>query len=159
KDTYIEDTKKIIFDFKDDLRRSIDFLERDNFYINRVLTDEEKALTLTLAEEIAHGANADHLDALIEVNRDEHLDVETLILIVKDYIYVQNHSPNHKIQLLIRKVFNYLSGEKVLGTNKIIGYKRGETLTPIKQDLIDAYDLQFVSVELTGGKGQGMYLN
>ena len=159
KDTYVEDTKKIISDFKDDLRRSIDFLERDSSYINRELTDEEKDLTLSLAEELEQGDKAEHLDALLEANRDEHLDVETLISIIKDYIYVQNHAPNYKIQLLIRQIFNYLSDGKVLTINKIAEYKRGETRSPIKPSLIEKYGLQFESVELTGGKGQGLYLN
>jgi len=155
---YVEDTKKIVSDFRDDLQRTLDFLERDHTSISNALTDEEKKLTLILAEEIEHETDTKHLDKLLEVDQDENSDIKDLILIIKDYIFAQNHHPNEGVRILIRKIYNYLSGEKILDTDLNAEYKAKETVTTLKQSLIDSYNLQFATVELTRGKGQGLFI-
>lgn len=158
-DIYAIDTKKIISDFKDDLQRSLDYLKKDHDYINKTLTDEEKSLTLILAEEIEHGSDSKHLDKLMEINQDEDLEMTDLIHIIKDYIFVQNHSPNEGVRIFIRKIYNYLSGDKILDTNLDTTYTAKETVTSLKQAHIDSYDIEFATVELTRGKGQGMFIS
>lgn len=155
---YVADTKKIVSDFRDDLQRTIDFLERDHTYISDALTDAEKRLTLTLADEIEHEIETKHLDKLIEIDQDEDSKLKEVILIMKDYIFAQNHSPNEGVRILIRKIYNYLSGDKQLDTNLNTEYKAKETVAPLKQSLIDNYNLQSATVELTRGKGQGLFI-
>ncbi len=159
-DQYVEDTKKIISDFKDDLQRSIDFLQKDHQYIREALTDKEIELTLDLAEEIQHETNAKHLDQLLALDEEKDSDIKDLILIIKDYTkaQIQNHSPNDAVRILMRKIYNYLSADKKVDTDFLRKYNVRETITPIKTELIEKYNLDYDSIELTRGKGQGLYL-
>jgi len=159
-DRYVEDTKKIIFDFKDDLQRSIDYLEKDHQYIREALTDKERELTLDLAEEIQHETDSKYLDQLLSRNEDKDSDIKDLILIIKDYTkaQIQNHSQNDAVRILMRKIYNYLSADKKLDTDFLREYKVRETISPIKTELIEKYNLDFDKIELTRGKGQGLYL-
>lgn len=160
-DPYVEDTKKIISDFKDDLQRSIDYLQKDHQYIRDTLTDKERELTLDLAEEIQHETDSEYLDQLLALNEDEDTDIKDLILIIKDYskAQIQNHSPNDAVRILIRKIYNYMSADKQLDTDILRDYKVRETISPIKTKLIEKHNLDYDEIELTRGKGQGLYLN
>lgn len=153
---YIEDTKKIIADFKEDLQRSIDYLKKDNSYIKEALTYKEKQLTLMLAQEIQHDTDGKHYQQLVDIAQDEHLPIKDLIIIIQDYLFAQNHSPNAEMRILIRKIFNYLSGGKQLDTDLTTTYTVKATHSPIKPELIEKYGLIYDKIELTMGKGQGI---
>lgn len=156
---YAADTKKIITDFKYDLQRSMDYTAMKNNKINTLLTDEEKKLTSILAEEIEHETNSKHLDQLIEIDQDDDVtELKELILITNKHIYTQDHSPNDRIRLLIRKIYNYLSADNQLDTSDLINYSKKDSTTPIKQQLKDQYGLTVNNIQITGGKGQGLYL-
>ena len=155
---YIEDTKKIMLDFKDDLQRSLDFLKKDNSFIMDTLTEKEKQLTLKIAEEIEHGENSNYLENLMAINYNEDLNVKDIILIMKDYISVQKHTPNTGVRMLMRKIYNYLSSAEDINTDPEVEDKVKSIATPIKEQLIKKYNLNYNSVQLTRGKGQGMYL-
>lgn len=159
-DRYVEDTKKVISDFKDDLQRSIDYLQKDHQYIREALTDKERELTLDLAEEIQHETDSKYLDQLLAQNEDKDSDIKDLILIIKDYTkaQIQKHSPNDAVRILMRKIYNYLSADKKLDTDFLRVYKVSETISPIKTELIHKYNLDYDKIELTRGKGQGLYL-
>lgn len=158
---YAADTKKVISDFKEDLQRTVDYLQKDHSYIRETLTDKEKELTLTLAEEIQHETDSKYLNELLAYQQNEDEDLQNLVLIIKDYTkaQLQNHNPNDAVRILIRKIYNYFSEGKDLETDDLKSYKVGETLSPITEELIHKYQLQFDKIELTSGKGQGLYLN
>lgn len=157
---YAEDTKKVISDFRDDLQRTVDYLEKDHAYIRESLTDKEKELTLALAEEIQHETESKYLNELMAHQTSDDDDLHDLLLIIKDYTQaqLQNHSPNDAVRILIRKIYNYFSADKKTDTDRLKDYAVGETLSPIKTELIYKYQLQFDKIELTRGKGQGLYL-
>ena len=156
---YATDTKKILTDFKHDLQRSIDYSSRKNNEINSMLSDEEKKLTSILAEEIEHETDAKHLEELMAIDQDELLELQDLILITNQYVYAQDHSPNDRIRLLIRMIYNYLSDDKQLDTVNLVNDKNGKkSLTRIKQHIIEQYGLTVDRVQITSGKGQGLYL-
>lgn len=156
---YAADTKKIITDFKHDLQRSLDYSSKKNNQINSMLSDDEKRLTSILAEEIEHETEAKHLEKLIATDRTDLLELQDLILITNQYIYAQNHSPNDWIRLLIRMIYNYLSDDLKLDTVNLVNDKNGKkSLTPIKQHIIEQYGLTVDRVQITSGKGQGLYL-
>jgi len=159
-DQYAEDTKKVISDFRDDLQRTVDYLERDHAYIREALTEKEKELTLELAEEIQHETDSTHLDELLAYQEEDDADIKDLLLIIKDYTkaQVQNHRPNDAVRILMRKIYNYLSADKKTDTDYLRDYAFGETITPIKPELINKYHLHFDKIEMTRGKGQGLYL-
>lgn len=159
-DRYVEDTKKIISDFKDDLQRSIDYLLKDHQYIRETLTDKERELTLELANEIQHETDSKYLEQLLALDEDKDSEIKDLILIIKDYTkaQIQNHSPNDAVRILMRKIYNYLSADKKLDIDYLRTYKVRETISPIKPDLIEKYKLDYDKIELTRGKGQGLYL-
>lgn len=155
-DTYIADTKKLTSDFKDDLQRSLDFLQKDNSEIKNTLTPKERQLTLNLAKEIEHGVGTNHLEKLTELNNDP--EITDLILIIKDYINVQNHTPNAAVRILMRKIHQYLSDGIMLDTDLSTEYKAKDTLAPLKKEIIEKYNLQFDRIQLTQRNSQGIYL-
>lgn len=157
---YAGDTKKVISDFRDDLQRTVDYLERDHAYIREALTDKEKELTIALADEIQHETESKHLNELLAHQKEDDKDLHNLLLIIKDYTkaQLQNHSPNDAVRILIRKIYNYLSADKKTDTDHLSDYAVGETISPIKTELIHKYQLHFDRLELTRGKGQGLYL-
>ena len=154
-DSYVEDTKKIITDFRDELQRSLDIKKRDNHSIHKELSPKERELTLLLADEITQGANSMHMDQLKEINVDETLDLKELILLTREFIYAQDHSPNDEVKILIRKIYNYLSKDKQLDTNLDTRYTVEETATTLKEDLLRSHNLDFLTLKLTS-RGQGL---
>src|SRR5690625_483889 len=80
-DRYIVDTKKIVSDFRDDLQRSVDLLEKDNSEIKNALTPEERQLTIDLAKEIEHGTDTKYVEKLNEIDNDPVY--KDIILIIK----------------------------------------------------------------------------
>ena len=156
---YAADTKKLITDFKEDLQRTVDYLQKDHTEIKELFSEQEKELTLALAEEIQHEAGTKHLKELDANHTDG--DIYDLILLVKDYIKAQkqNHAPNDAVRILTRKIFNYLSATKQLPTDKLLTHTMSERVAPIKPSLIKQYNLAYDHVTLTGGKGQGLYLH
>lgn len=156
-DRYIEDTKKILMDFKDDLERTM-YLEMKDRGIDILSLNEEK-LTKILAREIREEADSKHLNKLIELVQDEMPELEQVILMIDEYIARQDRTPNVAVQLLLRKIYNYLSDGMQLNTDEIIEYKNSEeTKTPLKRNLIEKYNLELSHVRLTADKGQGLYL-
>lgn len=159
---YIEDTKKIISDFKDDLQRSID-LAASKGNRNDIIGDlkeKETELTKKLVHEIQHETDMKHLNKLMEMNTDKDLELKALILIVDSYIAVQNKEENIGVQILIRKIYNYFSEYQNLETNpgEIKKYKVNETLEALKQEVIEKYELPYNKIVITKDKGQGLYL-
>lgn len=156
---YAHETKKIISDFKEDLQRTVDYLQKDHTSIKECLTEKEKALTLALAEEIQHDTTSTYLQKLRMLQNKDDDDLEHLILIIKDYTkaQLQNHSPNDAVRILIRKIYNYFSAQKEINVDDLKHHTINETLSPIKQQLIDHYHLCFDKISLTQGKGQGLY--
>lgn len=161
--TFIEDTKKIIGDFKDDLQRSIDFASSQGYRnsVNELLSQKEKNLTQLLAIEIQHEKNTEHLTELKEINTFKELELEELIQILDSSIYVQDQTTNIGAQMLTRKIYNFFSKGEPLPTNpdEIKEYKPNEKLEPIKQSVIDTYDLSYEEITLTPRKGQGLYIH
>lgn len=155
---YIEDTKKIIIDFRDDMQQTLEYLKKDHSFIANNLTEKEKQLTLAIAEDVEHGKQSSHLNRLIEMNTDASLDVKDIIVIMKDYIMVQTHTPNTGVRMLMRKLYNYLSSDDDIATDPEGHEKVVTTPTPIKEQLINKYNLSYNKVQLTQGKGQGIFL-
>lgn len=153
---YLKDTQKIIMDFRDELQRTLDVYKKDNSYISKKLTLEEKELTFSLAKEIREDTNSKHMDALMKFNKEGDLNIKELIFLVEDHLYVQDHSPNDEVKILIRKIYNYLSGNKILEVVPPKEYQVKETKTILKPNLLNSYGIQFVKMELTKGKGQGI---
>lgn len=156
---YAADTKKLMTDFKEDLQRTVDYLQKDHTEIKELFSEQEKELTLALAEEIQHEAGTKHL-AELDANHTDG-DIYDLILLVKDYMKAQkqNHAPNDAVRILMRKIFNYLSATKQLPTDELLTHSANDRIAPIKPALIAQYNLAYDKVELTGGKGQGLYLH
>ena len=155
---YIEDTKKIIIDFRDDMQQTLEYLKKDNSFIANNLTKKEKQLTLAIAEDVEHGKQSSHLNRLIEMNTDASLDVKDIVVIMKDYIMAQNHTPNSGVRILMRKLYNYLSSDDDIATDPEAHEKVVTTPTPIKEQLINKYNLSYNKVQLTQQKGQGIFL-
>lgn len=153
---YSKDTQKIIMDFRDELQRTLDVYKKDNYYITTKLTSEERELTSLLAKEIREDTNSKHMDKLMKVNKEGNLNIKELIFLVDDHLYVQDHSPNDEVKILIRKIYNYLSGDKVLDVVPPKEYQVKETKTILKPELLDSYEIEFVRMQLTQGKGQGI---
>ncbi len=63
------------------------------------------------------GNDLKHLDKLIDIEQDEDSERKDLILLERDYIFVQNHSPNDAVSILIRKIYNYMSQGKELAVD------------------------------------------
>lgn len=146
---YREDSQKIILDFRDELQRTLDICKKDNSVINKKLTDKKKNLTSILAKEILEGVTSEHIDKLLEINEDRDLDIKELIFLVKDHLHLQDHTPNDEIKLLIRKIYNYLSGDKKLDTDGIRKYSVEETKTELKPHLLESGEIKFMKIELT----------
>lgn len=155
-EAYTEDTIKIINDFKDDLQRSMDLLEKDFSVIKETFSKEEQNFSATLANEIRHEIESTHLDKLLELNNGNDQTLKELIMMIDEFLNVQNHAPNEPVRLLMRKIYNYLSGDKELDTVKLQAYKAKDTITSVKKELINQYNLHFDKIALTGGKGQGI---
>lgn len=159
---YIEDTKKIISDFKDDLQRTIDFESSKDHRndINEMLSPKEKKLTQLLANEIQNETDTEHLNALKELNADNQLELKDLILILGESIYAQNRTTNVGVQMLTRKIYNFFSEGENLHTNpdEIKEYKQNQKFEHFKQSVIEKYDLPYEKIAITRDKGQGIFI-
>lgn len=157
-DPFIEDTKKIVLDFKDDLQRTVDFLKKDHIEIKSQLSEKDIELTKIFAKEIEEGTDSAHLEKLRVLDNDKDIEIKELIQIIKDYLYAQDHTPNESVRILIRKIHNYLSGGIKLDTDLSTSYTVKQSTAPIKAEIIERYNLEFDKISLTRGKGQGLYL-
>lgn len=155
---YRDDIKKIIYDFKDDLQRSIDILDKDISYIRENFSKEEIEFTSLLAEEISQEIESKELDRLIDLDKDNGIDIKETILLIDEYIYAQDHTPNNGVRLLMRKIYNYISEGPSLDLDLNVGYKLQDRTSQLREDLVEKYDIGFSTIQLTQGKGQGIYL-
>ncbi len=153
------DIQKIIYDFRDDLQRTIDILVRDVRYVRDNFTKEEIKLTQLLAQEVFHQEETKHLDKLIELDRNINVDIKELILLLNEYNYTQDHTPNNGVRLLMRKIYNYLSEGPSLDLDLNKNPSSEERISGINANLIEENTLNFDQIELTRGKGQGIKLH
>lgn len=153
---YRKDTLKIITDFKDDLQRSKDLAEKNMNGIKNIFSLEEQDFSVSLANEMNREIESTHFDELVELYNGNDQTLKELITMIDEILTIQDHTPNEPVKLLLRKIYNYLSGDRELDTINVQEYKAKETLTSIKQELINHYDLNFDTIALTGGKGQGI---
>lgn len=152
KSPYREDTRKKIMDFTDELQRTLDISKKDNSYISEKLSSKEKKFTSLLAKEIREDTNSERMDKLMEINKDEDLDLKELIFVVEDHLNAQNHTPNDEIKILIKKIYNALSGGEVLDLDPAVEYTVEKTKTKLKPDLINLNGIKFTKMELTSKK-------
>lgn len=157
-DVYASDIEKIIADFKEDLQRSIDILDKDTSYIREEFSKEELDFTVLLNQEIIGEIESGHIDQLKAIIVDHTINLEELIFLINDYIYNQDHTPNDGVRLLIRKIYQYLAETSNIDLNLQRTYKEKERFAKIKPDIIEKYNLNVSKIELTGGKGQGIHL-
>lgn len=155
-DVYVNDTKKIILDFRDDLQRSIDICNKDASYIRNNFTNKELQFTSLLADEINHETKSENINELVKI--DDSDDLKEIILLINEYMYTQDHTPNDGVRLFMRKVYNYMAKDKELDFNLDDSIKLNQVKTEIKPDIISRYSLDFHEIALTNGKGQGAYL-
>lgn len=158
---YIEDTRKIVADFKDDLQRSIDIISvtANRAVLNDNISQDYIKLTRDLAKKILHNEKSQHLKRLSEINEDGLADLEGIILILNDALAAQNHTPHVGVQMLTRKIYNYFSDGDVLPTapDAIEKYKVNKQVDTIKHACVED-GLPFSKIKITKDKGQGLYL-
>src|SRR5699024_315961 len=156
---YIEEVKFIVTDFKEDLARSMELKsEETSTYINEVLTYEEKKYTVQLAKEIKSESESLLWKQLKDKNDDETLQLKELVLFTRDHLQLQDKTPNEEVRILIRKIYNYLSGDTELDLDLEKDYSVKESETILHPELIETYELDFRTIYLTQGKSQGMYI-
>lgn len=155
---YKEDTQKILKDFKEDLQRSVDLLEKDASYIMENFTKEERDFTMLLARELREEIGSKEIDRLFELNDEQNPYLDELILLISEYSYIQDHTPNDGVGILMRKVYNYIAEGPSLDLNPDGRYPKAKRTSAIKPALIEHYQFRFDTVQLTQGKGQGIYL-
>ncbi len=155
-EVYMSDTEKIIMDFKDELQRTLDIYVKDHSLITTSISDMEKEFTIILAKEIQEDIDSKHMDELIKLNEKENLNIKELVLLVNDHLYLQDHSPNEEVKILVRKIYNFLSGDKKLDVDEVKEYSVKDTQTITKPELLSSYGIKFTKMELTRGKGQGI---
>jgi len=97
-----------------------------------------------------------HMEEIRKLDKANNQDLKKLILLIRESISVQDHTPNPAAGILARKIYNYLSAGKELDYNTDIRYKEKERTSEIKESLINKYDLGLTRVRLTEGKGQGL---
>ncbi|NLJ94153.1 MAG: PD-(D/E)XK nuclease family protein [Clostridiaceae bacterium] len=157
-DIYAADIIKIITDFKDDLQRSMDVLQKDTSYVTKNFSKEELDFTILLNQEIMGEEETEHMNKLKALAGDSETDLEELVFLINEYIYNQDHTPNDGVRLLIRKLYQYLAEEPKVDLNLDRKYRKEERFAKIKPEIIRQYNLNFSKIELTGGKGQGIHL-
>lgn len=157
-DIYKSDIEKIIQDFKDDLQRTVDIVEKDLSYIRDNFTKGDMEFTISLADEILHESDSKQLEKLIELDGENNPDLKEVILLIKEYYAIQDHTPNDGIRLLMRKIFNYISQGPDIDLDLKVNPTSQDRKKKIKEDLIKKYNLEFDQVRLTQGKGQGIYI-
>lgn len=156
---YVEEIKFIVKDFREELERSMELKsEETSTYINKELTYEEKKYTVQLAKEIRSDSESLLWKQLIENNDDETLKLKEVVLFTRDHLQLQDKTPNEEIRILIRKIYNYLSGDKALDLDLDKDYSVKESETILHPELIETYELDFRTIYLTQGKSQGMYI-
>lgn len=155
---YKEDIQKILNDFKEDLQRSMDLLEKDASYITENFSKEERDFTMLLARELSEEIASEELDRLFELNNEQNPYLDELIVLISEYTYVQDHTPNDGVGILMRKVYNYIAEGQNLDEDPQARYSKVERTSPINPELIEQYQWDFDTIQLTQGKGQGIYL-
>lgn len=151
---YKEDTIKIVTDFKEDLQRTLEFQCKNHQKIKEELSDDEKKLTLKLAG----GELVDEFERELQLAGVDRTEFYEIVQLVQKYLYAQNHAPNKEVSLLMRKIYNYFAQHPIDINQLYKPIKRG-MLTDIKPSIIRQYDLAFTKINLTAGKGQGIFLN
>lgn len=152
---YVENTKKIINDFKDELQRCIYLKQKAHQSIREKITPKQRKLTITLAKEIEGDLEAEHIDQLKPMIEDDTFELEEMILLTRGSINTQDHTSNDEVKILIRKIYNCLAKDKRLDTNLEKKYSVEETRTTLKEEILHAHPLDFVNLELTS-RGQGL---
>lgn len=155
---YKTDIEKLIRDFKDDLQRTLDIVEKDTSYIRDNFTKEDLEFTTSLADEITHERDSKQVEKLIELDGGNNTDIKEIILLIHEYNSIQDHTPNDGIRLLMRKIFNYITEGPDLDLDLRISPTSQDRKQNIKEGLVKEYGLEFDQVRLTQGKGQGIYL-
>ncbi len=160
KDKYIEDTKKLILDFRDDLQRVVTISNRQDEYIEKEFNDnnENKEFTFALEKELVYRDNTGYMEKLEEVDQGQTPHLMDLILLIREYMTSQNKRPNLGVRKLTRRLYNYLSDSEGLDYNLDIRYTDGERRSAIKKEFIKKYDLDLKEIYLTRDKGQGIHL-
>ena len=158
KDEFNQDRKKIISDFRDDLKRIVNLLDKDDDYIKAEFNNntDNKKLTAALEKEIRHGLATKHMARLKDIDKGETPDLKELILLIREFIEFQDHSRNPGAMRLARMIYNYLAEGPSLEYDINKKYTMAEKTSPIKGDLIKEYELDLETVSLTQGKGQGL---
>lgn len=161
-DVYKKDIQKIILDFKEDLQRTIDFIDKGNdaITIKENYSEEEREFTNLLANEITHELDSSHVDELAKVANSDIEEIKEIILLLDECVKIQkqDHTPNDAIKLLIRKVYRTLSENGVINTDINRTYASKERLSDLKLEIIEQNRLKVSKLLLTQGKGQGVYL-
>lgn len=158
-DIYKSDTKKILYDFKDDLQRSIDILVKDHNYVMNNFLKEEIKFTSILAKEITGEGEGEYIKKLSK--DDDNItteDLKTVVLLINEYIMMQNHTPNNGVKLLMRKIFNYISEDSVLDLEADFETKFpiNQRQSVIKSEFNKEDKLHFTGIELTRDSQQGI---
>lgn len=154
---YREKTKLIIDDFKDELQRIVYTLKRDPRQVRNALSAKERTLTRILAEEINGERKRNKTKKLMRVMDDQTFDIEQVILLVREFIHVQDHSTSDESKILMRKLYNYLTEGEELSLDVAKTPPEDERTSTLSQDLIDANNLHIRSLQLTE-TGQGLHL-
>lgn len=161
-DIYKDDIQKIILDFKDDLQRTIDFIDKANnaTTIRENYSEEERKFTTLLANEITHELDSSHIDELIKIADGDIEEMIEMILLLADCVKIQkqDRTPNDAVRQLIRKVYMMLSQNGIVNTDLDKTYSKKQRLSNIKHEVIEKNDLKVSKLLLTQGKGQGIYL-
>lgn len=155
---YKDDVRKIIGDFKDDLQNTLSEYNVDKEFIKDLFSKEELQLNNKLTKEILEGEKMDHMKIMSGLN-DTNIDIETLVLLIDQNSGYQDKTPNEAVGILMRKIFNFLSDERELSLDTDIRYKDQERTDKIKRGIIDKYKLDFDTIRLSQGKGQGLYFH
>lgn len=158
---YTADIRKLINDFKDDLQRSVDIITAtaNKAILNESMDQAYIKLTQSIAKKINKQETSAHLNKLRALNKDNQLELEAVLLILNDALNAQNHTPHVGVQILTRKIFNYLSAETAIPTaaDKLETYGANAKYASIKQTIIQK-DLPVEKVLITKDKGQGLFL-
>lgn len=153
---YIDETEKIIVDFKDELNRIIHTVKRDPREVRNLLTPKERDLTRKLSQEITAEKEGNYLEKLLK-QVDEPFDVEQVILTANAFIHVQDHTPNEESKILIRKIYNYLTAGEALPLNVEKDIEEDKRTSMIDSALIESNNLQVETLQLTS-RGQGIHI-
>jgi hypothetical protein len=109
-DKFREDTLKIILDFKADLLRvCMVFNNKDEYVEKKFGEEKDKAFTFLLVQELVNEKDTEYMDKLATLDQGETSNLRDLILLIREYLSIQNKKPNTGIQVLTRMIYNSIS--------------------------------------------------